>query len=63
LRRYLPEAFGEISLKRCILDAFLTLTGYSVCSNLGMELALQQTQEVRKNLVLSSITQILEVNW
>ena len=62
LRRYLPETLGEISVKRCILDAFLTLTGYSICSNLGMDLALQQTQEVRKNLVLSSIPEILEVN-
>lgn len=51
----MPETFADISFKRCILDVFLTLGGYSICSNLGMELALDNVNDIRKNLILTSI--------
>jgi len=51
LRRYMPTAFEDISFRRCVLDLSLTTAGYVVCSYVGMEVALDNTKNLRKSLI------------
>jgi len=50
----MPKTFEEISVKRCLIDVFLVLGGYVACSFLGMEVALDNTRNIRRNLILQS---------
>ena len=54
LRRYIPSAFEDISFRRCVLDLSLVTAGYTVCSYVGMEVALDNTKLLRKNLIKQS---------
>lgn len=50
----MPGTFENISLKRCILDIFLTLAGYTACSSIGMDIALDNTRQLRRSLIMNS---------
>ena len=54
LRRYMPGVFEDISLNRCLIDLFLSISGYSILSYMGMELSLENMRNMRKELVLES---------
>jgi len=60
LRRYLPTAFEDISFRRCVIDLSLTTAGYTCCSYVGMEVALDTTKALRKNLIKQSLIYLLK---
>jgi len=54
LRRYVPSKFENISLTRCLIDVFLTMTGYTFFSNFGYTMGLERAMPIRKNLILQN---------
>mmetsp|Transcript_12636 Transcript_12636/g.14545 ORF Transcript_12636/g.14545 Transcript_12636/m.14545 type:complete len:171 (+) Transcript_12636:31-543(+) len=52
LRRYAPKTFGDISPTRMMTDVMLTMLGFMIVSDYGIDSALENMIPLRRNLLL-----------
>lgn len=52
LRRYAPQTFGELSFTRMLSDLALTMAGFMIVSDYGIDSGLENTVPIRRDLVL-----------
>jgi hypothetical protein len=51
LRRYVPGAFGTLSLKRCFFESAFMFIGYGICSRIALKSCLDDLGDIRIDLI------------